>query len=248
MKNSFAPYGGALVVFVIVTLYCDGLHGRHKMLIDDERSKIDPSLSKNNLKEMLRKIAYNQIRPEPYKVLALMEKIWSREERVTHPFEWRMVQTSNYYSQIKYLAQQKRWSEAAYFLWLHWSHATVAAAEAKKSERKLTPTDLEVISAGNFALAVKLPVGLKWMYHKSAERPLLLAIDSLRRQGGRQSIEHALVAAKLFRLTGDIAYRYEVKRVGKNLLTLENLDTARVADHLGMTVAEMFEYFKEATT
>ena len=248
MKNAFGFGVSGWVVFVAITLYCSSFHGRHRRFLDHEKVLVEGLTTDDGLPNLLREIAYDQAKPRPYKVLALTEKIWGRDERFAEPFEWRMAQTSNHYSQIKYLVQQKRWSEAIYFLWLHWSYARIAVSEAKKSEHELTPADLEVLSAGNFMLTVKLPTLLKWMYRQSSERPLLLAIEILQRQGSRQSIEHALVAAKLFRLTGDIAYKYEVKRVGKNLLTLENLDTARVADHLGMTREELLEYFKEAMT
>ena len=154
------------------------------------------------------------------------------QEKRMNVFEMEKFFASCFYSQVKFLVKKFQIPTAIAFFLLSKKSARIALnlREVLPRENK-SPVDLEVLGAPDFMLASVPLVGV--LFKKRAALFLEQSLTEINVGGGFNPLLHALILAKLWKLTKKDKYKEDIKSLP---LTgaMEDNQLTRVAKHLGL--------------
>ncbi len=223
--------------FVMITSIISAFFVLRSRKIDYEiRNELMELPSSDEVKMIHRDHAYaDRSLSNPNRTIAEAMSLLSQD---ASSFDKSIALSSAYYGQVSHLIVDRRYVDAVIFFMRAWNHAERALAYTKKETTQLSASQLEVLYARYYMLAVKLPFIGRALFGGKA----IASLEQARERCDLSArVTKGIILGKLYDVSRKSSYKYNLRNIG---LTKDDdpKDVRRIARSVGMTLEELYSF------
>ncbi len=146
--------------------------------------------------------------------------------------------SSAYYGQVSHLIAIRKYIDALIYFMKAWSYAEKAIAHAKRESVELSSSQIEVLYARYYMMAIKLPVIGRLLFGNKAQVALEKALE---RCDVTERITKGLILGKLYDVSHDLSDKLSLMVIGLTRAD-DPKDIRRIARSVGMSLEEFYSF------